>query len=204
MVSFISCLKKYPNSFSDVSPSVCCLHSGPRTYRLDHARTIQFPRPLLMVKCLEAAIIPNSLEIMLSTFDKATTTQDTYQQLIHLARELPPLPNTLKKKENLVSGCVSKVWVVATRNADGSMLFKADSDSVLTKGLCAILVNGLSNVRPETIIKLRGEEISKRLRLPLIISPSRNNGFLNMLGKIQQLCLAADDLDVQGSAGTST
>jgi sulfur transfer protein SufE len=66
-----------------------------------------------------------------------------YKQLLFYASKLQPLAAELHTAENKVEGCVSQVWVYPTLT-DGKVYFQADSDSQLTKGLAALLVEGLS------------------------------------------------------------
>ena len=95
--------------------------------------------------------------------------------------------------ENKVEGCVSQVWVKGFLQDDGTVTYKAESDSQLTKGLAALLVKGLSGATPEAITSLQPSFI-EMLGLQQSLTPSRNNGFLNMLLKMQKIAhgLASD------------
>jgi hypothetical protein len=83
----------------------------------------------------------------------------------------------------LAQGCVSQVWVVPELR-DGRMFWTADSDAQLTKGLAALLVKGLSGSTPQEIVKVEADFI-ERLGLKQSLTPSRNNGFLNMFRLMQ-------------------
>ena len=82
-----------------------------------------------------------------------------------------------------MQGCVSQVWVVPEVR-EGKMFWKADSDAQLTKGLAALLVQGLSGSAPEDIVKVEADFI-EMLGLKQSLTPSRNNGFLNMFRLMQ-------------------
>lgn len=84
-----------------------------------------------------------------------------------------------------MEGCVSQVWVRAYLDDRKNVVFEADSDSVLTKGLAALLVQGLSNRPVEEIVKVT-PHFAVLLGLQQSLTPSRNNGFLNMLKLMQK------------------
>ncbi|PKA51358.1 SufE-like protein, chloroplastic [Apostasia shenzhenica] len=113
-----------------------------------------------------------------------------YQQLLHYGSQLPPLDPRFKNDEHRVRGCVSQVWVRAFPDpADPAVVrFEADSDSSLTKGLAALLVFGLSGY-PAPVISRVLPEFVLLLGLRQSLTPSRNNGFLNMLKIMQEKAL---------------
>ena len=111
-----------------------------------------------------------------------------YQQLLQMAKSLEALPAAEQRAENKVEGCVSQVWVVAELDRGGLLRYRADSDSQLTKGLAALLVRGLSGAEPREVLTLRPGFIDE-LGLRQSLTPSRNNGFLNMFLKMQRIAL---------------
>ena len=113
-----------------------------------------------------------------------------YKQLLFFATKLEAFPEEFRTSENKVEGCVSQVWVKPVIQDDGLVYFSADSDSQLTKGLAALLVQGLSGSSPAEILKVTPEFIED-LGLKQSLTPSRNNGFLNMLKKMQKSTLEA-------------
>ena len=108
-----------------------------------------------------------------------------YKQLLFYATKLAPLPAEDHTPSNKVEGCVSQVWVNPELKEDGKVYWSADSDSQLTKGLAALLVLGLSGCTPEEITRLDPSFI-ELLGLKQSLTPSRNNGFLNMLRLMQK------------------
>ena len=111
-----------------------------------------------------------------------------YKQLLFYATKLEPLPQEDHVESNKVQGCVSQVWVKPIMKDDGKIYWQADSDSQLTKGLAALLVKGLSGCTPQEIIKIQPDFI-EMLGLKQSLTPSRNNGFLNMLRLMQKKSL---------------
>lgn len=103
-------------------------------------------------------------------------------------KNLKPLDTQYKTSENKVQGCVSQVWVRAYFDSEKNVIFETDSDSVLTKGLAALLVQGLSGRPVQEIVKVP-PDFAVLLGLQQSLTPSRNNGFLNMLKLMQKKAL---------------
>ncbi|KAL3150585.1 hypothetical protein ABBQ32_000395 [Trebouxia sp. C0010 RCD-2024] len=110
-----------------------------------------------------------------------------YQQLLFYAKKLKPMAAALHTDENKVQGCVSQVWV-HPRVKGGQIFWEADSDSALTKGLAALLVQGLSGSTAAQIVAIPPDFINT-LGLQQSLTPSRNNGFLNMFRLMQRKSL---------------
>lgn len=101
---------------------------------------------------------------------------------------MKPLDTQFKTRDNKVEGCVSQVWVRAYLDTDRNVVFEADSDSVLTKGLAALLVQGLSGRPVDEVLRVSPDFVVL-LGLQQSLTPSRNNGFLNMLKLMQKKAL---------------
>ena len=121
-----------------------------------------------------------------------------YQKLLLLATECPAMAADLRTDANRVPGCTSIVHVHASQDAEtGRVAFYGDSDAVLTRGLVAMLVNGLSGHTCEEIDAVRPEFI-QHAGIATSLTPGRNSGFLNMLRLMQA---KARDLEQTRAAG---
>ncbi|KAK6934652.1 Fe-S metabolism associated domain, SufE-like [Dillenia turbinata] len=132
--------------------------------------------------------LPPKLQEIIKLFQAVPDSRAKYEQLLFYGKNLTPLDNKFKITENKVKGCVSQVWVRAYLDSDKNVYFEADSDSVLTKGLAALLVQGLSG-RPVSEILRVSPDFVTLLGLQQSLTPSRNNGFLNMLKMMQKKAL---------------
>lgn len=113
---------------------------------------------------------------------------DRYQYIIELGQNLPPLEEAHKTADNLVHGCQSKVWLVA-RQEDDKVIYQADSDAVITKGLIAMLIQVLSGHRPEEIVAAPLKFVDA-VGIREHLSPTRSNGLNNMIKQMKYYALA--------------
>eukprot|EP00270_Netrium_digitus_P009620 TRINITY_DN2932_c0_g1_i1.p1 TRINITY_DN2932_c0_g1~~TRINITY_DN2932_c0_g1_i1.p1 ORF type:complete len:162 (+),score=53.22 TRINITY_DN2932_c0_g1_i1:211-696(+) len=132
--------------------------------------------------------LPVKLQKIVRGFQAVPDPRARYQQLLFFASKLKPLPKQYQTPENKVIGCVSQVWVYPTMDDEGRMSFMAESDSQLTKGLAALLVQGLSGATALEILRITPDFI-QMLGLKQSLTPSRNSGFLNMLKLMQKKTL---------------
>jgi len=143
--------------------------------------------------------LPGSLRRIVGAFQMVPDPMQRYKQLLFFASKLKPLPEEAHVEENRVKGCVSQVWVLPELQEDGKVYFQADSDSQLTKGLAALLVEGLSGSTPQEIMDVTPDFI-EMLGLKQSLTPSRNNGFLNMLKMMQKKTLELYIAQAKGEA----
>ena len=113
---------------------------------------------------------------------------DKYQMLIDLGNELAPLDEKYKNEQNLIDGCQSRVWVQCDY-VDGKLVFSADSDALIVKGIIALLVRVLSGHTPKEILDADLYFIDK-IGLREHLSPTRSNGLLAMVKQIKAYALA--------------
>ena len=128
--------------------------------------------------------LPPALDRIVQRLARSTEPKRKYELLITLAQRLKPFPEAEKNPENKVAGCASQVFVVADLE-DGKVQFQGDSDSQLVKGLVALLVEGLSGLSPQEVVALSPEFI-QATGLDVSLTPSRANGFYNILAKMKQ------------------
>src|SRR5690625_6105163 len=93
-------------------------------------------------------------------FDLLGGGQERYRYILKLGQKLDPLPEEEKAEENLVRGCQSQVWLTADLE-DGKVVFRADSDAAITKGLVALMVKIYSGEEPEGIRSTHPEHINR-------------------------------------------
>ncbi|XP_010433494.1 PREDICTED: sufE-like protein 1, chloroplastic/mitochondrial [Camelina sativa] len=144
--------------------------------------------------------LPPELQEIVKLFQSVQEPRAKYRQLIFYGEHLKPLDPQFKTRENKVEGCVSQVWVRAFFDDQRNVVYEADSDSSITKGLAALLVQGLSG-RPVPEILRVTPDFALLLGLQQSLSPSRNNGFLNMLKLMQKKAL---HLEVKGEEDSSS
>ena len=113
-----------------------------------------------------------------------------YEYIIDLGKKLPLIKEEFKTENNLIKGCQSKVWLQGEQNSD-TVVFTADSDAILTKGIIAILIRVFSNQNPKDIIAADMNFIDE-IGLKEHLSPTRANGLVSMIKNIKMYALAFD------------
>tara|TARA_B110000238_G_scaffold97803_1_gene106536 strand:+ start:6465 stop:6881 length:417 start_codon:yes stop_codon:yes gene_type:complete len=111
-----------------------------------------------------------------------------YEYLIDLGKELAPIKEKYKTKDNLIKGCQSRVWLHA-EHTQGKIIFTADSDAIMTKGIVAILINVLSNQEPKDIATAKLDFINE-IGLKEQLSATRANGLVSMIKKMKLYAIA--------------
>lgn len=113
---------------------------------------------------------------------------DKYQLLIDLGSEQEPLDEKYKTEQNLIDGCQSRVWLQADL-VDGKIIFQAESDALIVKGIVALLVQVVSGHTPDEILENDLYFIEK-IGLKEHLSPTRSNGLLAMVKQMRMYALA--------------
>lgn len=113
---------------------------------------------------------------------------DKYQLLIDLGNEQKPLDEQYKTEQNLINGCQSRVWLQADL-VDGKIIFQAESDALIVKGIIALLIKVVSGHTPDEILNADLYFIEK-IGLKEHLSPTRSNGLLAMVKQMRMYALA--------------
>lgn len=129
--------------------------------------------------------IQNEIVAEFSFFDDWT---QRYEYMIELGKSLPLIEQRYKTDDYLIKGCQSKVWLFAQMK-DGKVVYTADSDAIITKGIVALLVRVFSNQAPADIVQANAEFIDQ-IGLKEHLSPTRANGLVSMLEQMKHYALA--------------
>ncbi len=113
---------------------------------------------------------------------------ERYEYIIDLGKNLPIIDDLQKKEENIIKGCQSKVWLFGEQTAD-KIVFTADSDAILTKGIIAILIRVFSN-QTATEILAANTDFIEEIGLKEHLSATRANGLVSMIKNIKMYALA--------------
>lgn len=113
---------------------------------------------------------------------------DKYEHIIELGKDLPIIEEQYKIEENLIKGCQSRVWLQADL-IDGKIVFTADSDAIITKGIIALMIRVFSNHTP-TEIALSDLFFIDQIGLKEHLSPTRSNGLVSMVKQIKMYSIA--------------
>lgn len=111
-----------------------------------------------------------------------------YEYMIELGKSLPMIDDAYKTKDNIIKGCQSQVWVKADFE-DGKVIFTADSDAIITKGIIAILIRVFSNQTPEAIMNADTDFLDE-IGLKDHLSPTRANGLVSMIKQLKMYAIA--------------
>lgn len=108
---------------------------------------------------------------------------DKYEYLIEIGKSLKIIDENRKSEANLILGCQSRVWLAADYK-EGKIVFSADSDAIITKGIISLLVRVLSDRTPQEILE-SNLDFLKEIGLEENLSPTRANGLRSMIMKIK-------------------
>ena len=118
---------------------------------------------------------------------------EKYQYMIDLSKSLDEMDLQFKTEDNLIKGCQSKVWLNSSFN-DNMVIFEADSDAIISKGIISLLVKVFSGHKPDEIIEANIDFIEK-IGLDSHLSQTRANGLLSMIKQIKIYALAYSKLN---------
>lgn len=113
---------------------------------------------------------------------------DKYEHIITIGKEVPELDTQFKTDENLIKGCQSRVWLHASLE-HGKVIFQAESDAIITKGLVGIILRVFSGHSPQEILDADLTFI-EQIGLKQHLSPTRSNGLLSMVKQLKFYALA--------------
>jgi cysteine desulfuration protein SufE len=112
---------------------------------------------------------------------------EKYEYIIELGKEISAFDELKKTEDRLIEGCQSRVWL-DTEEVDGKMIFHADSEAIITKGIIGLLIRVLNNETPENIAKADLHFIHA-IGLDEHLSPTRSNGLASMVKKMKMAAL---------------
>ncbi|MGL4486723.1 MAG: cysteine desulfurase sulfur acceptor subunit CsdE [Yersinia sp. (in: enterobacteria)] len=113
---------------------------------------------------------------LLETFSLHQQWEDRYRQLILLAKQLPPLPESLRQNELELTGCENRVWLGHQSLPDGSLHFYGDSEGRIVRGLLAVILTAVEGKTPQQILKEDPLTLFEQLGLRQQLSTSRASG----------------------------
>jgi len=115
--------------------------------------------------------------------------ESKYEHLIDLGKNLPLIEEKNKTADKIIKGCQSTVWLNAEL-INGKIVYTADSDAIITKGMVALMVRVLSDQKPDDIVKAKLAFVNK-IGLTEHLSPTRANGFVSMINQMKLEALKA-------------
>ena len=139
--------------------------------------------------------IQGTQDQIVKEFEQFTDWDERYKYIIGLGKILAPLDPSIRTDKYKLSGCQSQAWINA-KLVDGKIMFEADSDASIVKGLIALLIRIYSNHTPDEILSSRPEFI-KKIGIDNHLSPTRKNGLGAMMKQIQMYAVALNALNVK-------
>lgn len=126
---------------------------------------------------------------VIEEFEDFSDWMDKYQLLIDLGNEQEPLDPQYKTEQNLIDGCQSRVWLQADLDNERKVVFQAESDALIVKGIISLLIKVVSGHTPDEILNSDLYFIEK-IGLKEHLSPTRSNGLLAMVKQMRMYALA--------------
>ena len=132
-----------------------------------------------------------ALDAIVAKLKSSDDPKRRYEYVLWLAKKLPPAPREIHCDANRVKGCVSQVFV-EPQLSEGLLQWQGDADAQITKGLLALLIQGLSGLSPSQVLAVDPAFMAET-GLQASLTPSRANGFLNILRHMQAQAAALAD-----------
>lgn len=136
-----------------------------------------------------SATIDSRQNQIIEEFEMFPDWMEKYEHIIELGKELNLIDESKKIDDNLIKGCQSRVWLSAEMSPEGNVVFKADSDAIITKGLVALMIRVLSDATPKEIAE-SNLHFLEEIGLNAHLSPTRSNGLLSMVKQMKMYGLA--------------
>jgi len=133
-----------------------------------------------------AETITSALDDLSAEFEMLGDWEERYRYVIDLGRELTPLSDAERSEANKVRGCASQVWLVTEPQADGTIVFRGDSDAHIVRGLIAVLLRLFSGKPATEIAGYDAKGAFDRLGLAGALSTQRSNGLASMAARIER------------------
>ena len=134
------------------------------------------------------ASIQDIQQDIIDEFDMFEEWMGKYEHIIDLGKSLPLIEEQFKTEDNLIKGCQSRVWLHA-QHKDGKVIYTADSDAIMTKGIIALLVRAFSEQKAQDIVEADSDFINQ-IGLKEQLSPTRANGLVSMVKQMKLYALA--------------
>ena len=134
------------------------------------------------------ASIQDIQQDIIDEFDMFEEWMGKYEHIIDLGKSLPLIEEQFKIEDNLIKGCQSRVWLHA-QHKDGKVIYTADSDAIMTKGIIALLVRAFSEQKAQDIVEADTDFINQ-IGLKEQLSPTRANGLVSMVKQMKLYALA--------------
>ena len=134
------------------------------------------------------ANIKDIQQSIIAEFDMFEEWMEKYEYIIEIGKSLPLIDEQFKTEDNLIKGCQSRVWLHA-KYKDGKIIYTADSDAIMTKGIVALLIRAFSKQKPQEIIEADTGFINQ-IGLKDQLSPTRANGLVSMVKQMKLYALA--------------
>ncbi|WP_203293260.1 SufE family protein [Maricaulis parjimensis] len=133
---------------------------------------------------MTATSIQSEIDEIVDEFDFLGDWEERYRYLIDMGKALPGLPDDDRTDIHKVKGCVSQVWLITETDGD-RLVFRADSDAHIVRGLAALLLRIYSGRTRDEILSVDAREVLKRIGLAEHLSPQRSNGLASMITRIR-------------------